>query len=559
MDLITYILGKKYTDAMVQGVGGAIAGKSAYEIAVLNGYTGTEAEWLSSLRGKDGEPGKDGIDGINGADGIDGDDGFSPVIKASEDTETVYVLEIETAEDIFHTPNLKGKDGEPGEQGIQGLTGATVGTGQVERTYAQLKAEKDSGALVEGTQYLLTDYATKYRMPYVNVIKETALDYPANTKLERLVLTAVSPNAFSPIAASLDYPNDIIYYNFDDNVCEDGVTPRKGFIRRRTDTAHNIDMPDDWRTMVWARLKATAAVWTSGEVTRGHYSQSGTNIYVVTRTGTPINATDSNYFQQVTTVNDYFWTGSRTLEGLTYNTTNYAERYTFNANINTSNILPAKSETIFPEQIIIEGSGIKENINGLSNNIWYFDTEANKPYGIHAATAFYNNTFGHGCRVGTFGANCYNNIFVSNTINVKFMSACFNNIVGNNCNNISLGNQSYNNILGASCGNNILGPLCNSNIFGSSGSYNTLHSGCLKNTFYSSCRENVFSPYCSDNIFGVYFTKNTLEPSIKNKNMTAIAELHNKTYGHTIFINAAGSVVSRHYNASNVAVFTAIP
>jgi len=43
MDLITYILGKKYTDAAVQSVGGAISGKSAYEIAVLNGYTGTEA------------------------------------------------------------------------------------------------------------------------------------------------------------------------------------------------------------------------------------------------------------------------------------------------------------------------------------------------------------------------------------------------------------------------------------------------------------------------------------------------------------------------------------
>ena len=28
-------------------------GKSAYDIAVLNGFEGTEAEWLESLRGKD--------------------------------------------------------------------------------------------------------------------------------------------------------------------------------------------------------------------------------------------------------------------------------------------------------------------------------------------------------------------------------------------------------------------------------------------------------------------------------------------------------------------------
>ena len=44
-------------------------GKSAYEIAVENGYTGTESEWLSSLVGASGANGSDGINGTNGADG----------------------------------------------------------------------------------------------------------------------------------------------------------------------------------------------------------------------------------------------------------------------------------------------------------------------------------------------------------------------------------------------------------------------------------------------------------------------------------------------------------
>jgi len=42
-----------------------IYGKSAYEIAVMNGFDGTEAEWLASLkgdRGNDGVSGKDGKD-----------------------------------------------------------------------------------------------------------------------------------------------------------------------------------------------------------------------------------------------------------------------------------------------------------------------------------------------------------------------------------------------------------------------------------------------------------------------------------------------------------------
>lgn len=44
-------------------------GKSAYEIAVANGYSGTQAQWLASLKGADGAPGKDGSAGKDGKDG----------------------------------------------------------------------------------------------------------------------------------------------------------------------------------------------------------------------------------------------------------------------------------------------------------------------------------------------------------------------------------------------------------------------------------------------------------------------------------------------------------
>lgn len=44
-------------------------GKSAYDIAVDNGFVGTEVEWLESLKGADGANGADGKDGSNGTDG----------------------------------------------------------------------------------------------------------------------------------------------------------------------------------------------------------------------------------------------------------------------------------------------------------------------------------------------------------------------------------------------------------------------------------------------------------------------------------------------------------
>lgn len=36
-------------------------GKSAYQVAVDNGFDGTEAEWLETLKGKDGSDGQDGV------------------------------------------------------------------------------------------------------------------------------------------------------------------------------------------------------------------------------------------------------------------------------------------------------------------------------------------------------------------------------------------------------------------------------------------------------------------------------------------------------------------
>ena len=54
-------------DAGKDGRDGA-DGKSAYQVAIDNGYIGTEAEWLASLKGERGEPGEAGYTPIKGKD-----------------------------------------------------------------------------------------------------------------------------------------------------------------------------------------------------------------------------------------------------------------------------------------------------------------------------------------------------------------------------------------------------------------------------------------------------------------------------------------------------------
>ena len=69
-------------------------GLSVYEIAKENGFVGTVAEWLESLKGADGLPGKDGIDGKNGTDGKDGRDGVDGVTPDMSQYPTTSAVEL---------------------------------------------------------------------------------------------------------------------------------------------------------------------------------------------------------------------------------------------------------------------------------------------------------------------------------------------------------------------------------------------------------------------------------------------------------------------------------
>ncbi len=69
----------------------SLVGASAYEIAVRNGFKGSEAQWLNSLQGADGKDGLDGRDGRDGKDGRDGRDAVSVNTAASDSDRVIYV------------------------------------------------------------------------------------------------------------------------------------------------------------------------------------------------------------------------------------------------------------------------------------------------------------------------------------------------------------------------------------------------------------------------------------------------------------------------------------
>ena len=106
-------------------------GYSAYDVAVQNGYTGTEEEWLLSLKGPQGNTGPQGergLQGPRGQQGIQGEVGPSNSLSIGNVTKGEVPSASITGESPNQILNLtlpKGDKGDMGPRGYQGLTGAT--------------------------------------------------------------------------------------------------------------------------------------------------------------------------------------------------------------------------------------------------------------------------------------------------------------------------------------------------------------------------------------------------------------------------------------------------
>lgn len=122
----------------------AIHGKSAYEIAVANGFDGTEEEWLASLRGSK----------IVSTEYMGEDENGNNIYKQTFDNGHT---------NTFVAPKgAKGDKGDTGETGEKGDTGAPFTSDKfTEEEWASLKGEKgdkgDTGEQGEkGDSYVLT-------------------------------------------------------------------------------------------------------------------------------------------------------------------------------------------------------------------------------------------------------------------------------------------------------------------------------------------------------------------------------------------------------------------
>ena len=105
--------------------GNGAPGHSAYEVAVDNGFKGTEPQWLASLKGKDGVKGDKGDPGPAGPQGIQGLPG-----KDGQSAYQLWLSQGNSGSAIDFLNSLKGAKGERGIPGKDGVPGAKGETGE---------------------------------------------------------------------------------------------------------------------------------------------------------------------------------------------------------------------------------------------------------------------------------------------------------------------------------------------------------------------------------------------------------------------------------------------
>ena len=146
-DFLTWLKGKDGTNGLngkdgkdgTNGTNGqdGINGKSAYQIWLDNGHTGTEADFLTWLKGKDGTNGLNGKDGANGKDGKDGINGKSAY--------QIWLDNGHTGTEADFLTWLKGKDGANGKDGT-GIQSATINNN------GELIVTLDDGTIINAGQ-----------------------------------------------------------------------------------------------------------------------------------------------------------------------------------------------------------------------------------------------------------------------------------------------------------------------------------------------------------------------------------------------------------------------
>ena len=281
-------------------------------------------------------------------------------------------------------------------------------------TYSELKSLRDTGKLVAGTQYRITDY--------------TCTTAQANTKsaghIFDIIVTADDESTLNEEARAALHTGDNyfsgcnlsawkIWYSFDNDTKRFAWADSangKGVIYRMIDEWNN-DVPYDFKN-----IQFRYDYWGSKYMYYYYTFASGN---IGDNADNSLNISNGCYNNNIA---EYILNGKRTL-----NTITFIGRNCYNNSFNSN-----CSNNIFGNSCSSNKFGTWVNNNEFGNNCD-------------------DNVFGSGCHNNSFGTNCISNIFANNCYSNTFNNDCYGNTFGNYCSLIFLGNNIYSNSFGNYC------------------------------------------------------------------------------------------------------------
>lgn len=355
-------------------------------------------------------------------------DGYSGFIKIKSSTTSTNFINVST-DYLTDDRYIQFQD-------TSGTVALLENVGVIATTYSNLVSLKNSSSFTVNQLYKIT-HQTKHLIPNTSDINTGSS--------EDLILRAISPSKFHVEVYSVNYPNDIIHFNFNDILCEDASTPREGKITFRKDTIRNITTHYDFRNVKTRR-------WPSDDIL---YPSS-----------LPISVSAGT------------------------NGSNYVDYYTIENSqnpIHSNNIYIGKSTT-----------------QAYSNNLLL--TQWNDLNNIHLSDDCNNNFIGEACSNNWFGFECSNNVLHGANINNFFMSNCDSNILEWGCVGNKFGDNCYHNIIidiptsSGNYRNNELGNNCQNNII--RGNDNKLEASCKFIVMNGICNGSYFCSGIENKTYG---------------------------------------------------------
>lgn len=395
-----------------------------------------------------------------------------------------------------------------------------------EVTYTELAALISGSDLIQGRQYLITDFATKHYM--LNGVL-TILSATNTATTEPIIVTATTNNTLAPVAYSTVYKDDILHYDWNpanwindpafSNVDTAGmnlgtiIPGWKGVITYREDTKQKNITHYDFRGVKFRRWALNPAAWDSGTTyARKAKVFVGTKIYTSRKAGNTNNlVTDTTWWAQVFDITDttYWAYTTSNISDIPVDSLDFIDVPTFAYNYNfvfaNNYIGPKHSEdsgqpyvSILPNIVFIGGGHIDDERG--------YEVHDNR---IEGGSDFGNSTIGEFFKFNTIGANFNYNLIGSNTSYNDFKNSAYLNLIYGTFQKNIVGSQFFTNELSNGFAQNTLGHFFYNNIIGVSFTDNLCGNNFASNNIGDTFSYNTVGQYFTSNDIGNNFYRNT--------------------------------------------------